>query len=88
MQVLEDTAIACKRVVELQQPAHEEHKKKFSELMRLSSELNEAVTSISAKRADEQKLYISALECINKSERERESLNHCLTQTQCKLTVF
>ena len=88
MQVLEDTVAACKRILEQQQPAHEEYKHKFTELMRASNELNEAVTTISAKRAHEQKLYMSALESINKSERERESLHFCLAQSQCKLTVL
>ena len=87
MQVLEDTVATCKQIVEQQQPAHNEYKTKFSELMRASTELNEAVITVSAKRADEQKLYISALDSINKSERERESLHHSLAQSQCKLTV-
>ena len=60
----------------------------IKQLILEKEQLTKDLASISAKRADEQKLYISALECINKSERERESLNHCLTQTRCKLTVF
>ena len=72
MQVLEDTVAACKIIVERQQPAHVEYKEKFSELMRASSELQDSVAAISVKRADEQKLYIAALDSINKGERERE----------------
>ena len=88
MQVLEDTVAVCKSIVERQQPAHAEYKEKFSELMRASSELQDSVAAISVKRADEQKLYIAALDSINKGERERESLNHCFAQSQCKLMVF
>ena len=51
-------------------------------------QLNRAVAAISAKRAEEQKMYITALDSINKGERERESLNRRLTERQCKLTVF
>jgi len=88
MQVLEDMGAHCKRVVEKQQPVHVEYKDQFAELMKVSTELNQAVAAISAKRAEEQKLYVSALDSINKGERERESLNRCLTERQCKLQVF
>lgn len=88
MQVLEDTVAACKIIVERQQPVHVEYTEKFSELMRASSELQDSVAAISVKRADEQKLYIAALDSINKGERERESLNHYFAQSQCKLMVI
>jgi hypothetical protein len=88
MQVLEDMGAHCKRVVEKQQPVHVEYKDQFAELMKVSTELNQAVAAISAKRAEEQKLYVSALDSINRGERERESLNRCLIERQCKLQVF
>ena len=88
MQILEETVAACKQIVEQQQPAHLEYRQKFSELVQVSTELHDAVAAISVKRADEQKLYASALDSINKNERDRESLNLCLAQSQCKLTVF
>jgi hypothetical protein len=88
MQVLENTVAICKRVVEKQQPAHVEYKEQLTELMKVSTELNQSVAAISAKRAEEQKMYITALDSINKGERERESLNRRLTERQCKLTVF
>lgn len=88
MQVLEDTVAACKQIVEQQQPSHLEYKQKFSELVQISTELNDGVAAISAKRADEQKLYASALESINKCEHDRESLSLCLAQNQSKLAVL
>jgi hypothetical protein len=88
MQVIEDTVAACKQFVDQQQPAHLEYKQKFSELVQISTELNDGFAAISAKRADEQKLYASALESINKSEHDRELLNLCLAQNQSKLTVL
>ena len=88
MQVLEDMGAHCKRVVEKQQPVHVEYKDQFAELMKVSTELNQAVAAISAKRAEEQKLYVSALDSINRGERERESLNRCIIERQCKLQVF
>ena len=86
--MLENTVAICKRVVEKQQPAHVEYKEQLTELMKVSTELNQAVAAISAKRAEEQKMYITALDSINKGERERESLNRRLAERQCKLTVF
>jgi chromosome segregation ATPase len=88
IKVLEETVNACKDTLERQQPIQVEYVYKFSELMQASTELDGSLTSISAKRLDEQKLYISALDTINKVEREKESLNQCLVQNQSRLTVF
>ena len=40
------------------------------------------------KMLEEQKMYFTALDSINKGERERESLNRRLAERQCKLTVY
>ncbi len=88
MQVLEHTVAACKQIVEQQQPVHLEYKQKFSELLQISDELNESVEAISAKRAQDQKLYASALDSITKGEHDRESLSLCLAQNQSKLAVL
>jgi len=87
MHVLEELVANCKRVVEKQQPAHVECKGQFAELMNVSEELNQAVIEISEKRAEEQKLYVSALEFIGKNEREIESLNRSLHEKNRQLEV-
>ncbi len=70
------------------QPFHVEYKEQLTELMKVSTELNQAVAAISAQRAEEQNKYDKALDSINKGERYRQSILGRLDQKNGKLKVF